>query len=75
MQLPELPGHQGYAGKKVEICQQPKGDVKIYLERRLLHSEAAEPGHAPVRAQKMRRAGPRKKKPIQVYAYAGRAAI
>ena len=76
VQLPELPGHQGYAGKKVEICQQPKGDVKVYLERRLLYSEAAAPGSAPVRAQKMRRAaGPRKKKPIQVYTYAGRAAI
>jgi transposase len=76
VQLPELPGHRGYAGKKVEVCQQPNGDVQVYLERRLLHTEAAELGAAPVRAQKMRRAaGPRKKKPLKVYAYAGRAAI
>ena len=52
------------------------GDASVYLERRLLHEEAAEPGQAPVRAQQMRRAaGPRKKKPVQVYTYAGRAAI
>jgi transposase len=76
VQLPELPGHQGYAGKKVEVCQQPNGDVLVYLERRLLYKEAAEPGMAPVRAQKMRRAaGPRQKKPVKVYTYAGRAAI
>jgi len=76
VQLPELPGHKGYAGKKVEVCQQPNGDVKVYLERRLLYSETAEPGAAPVRAKDMRRvSGPRKKKPVQVYTYAGRAAI
>jgi len=76
VQLPELLGHTGYAGKKVEICQQPNGDVKVYLERRLLYTEAAEPDQAPVRAQKMRRtSGPRKKKPAKVYTYAGRAAI
>ena len=76
VQLPELPGHKGYAGKKVEVCQQPNGDVKVYLERRLLYTELAEPGAAPVRAQRMRRApGPHKKKPLKVYAYAGRAAI
>jgi transposase len=76
VQLPALPGHQGYAGKSVEVCQQPNGDVKVYLERRLLHQEAAEPGAGPVRARPMRRrAGPRKKKPLKTYTFAGRAAI
>ena len=76
VQLPALAGEKGYAGKKVEICQQPNGDVKVYLERRLLYAEAAEPGSAPVRARDLRRTtGPRKKKPIQAYAYAGRLAI
>lgn len=76
VQLPELPGHKGYARKQVEVCQQPNGDLKIYLERRLLHSQAAEPGAVPVRARNMRRrAGPRKKKPVKTYSFAGRAAI
>jgi transposase len=76
VQLPALAGHKGYSGKKVEVCQQPNGDVKIYLERRLLHSEVAEPGAAPVCARDMRRrSGPRKKKPLKTYTFAGRAAI
>ena len=76
VQLPSLPGHRGYAGKKAEVCQQPNGDVKVYLERRLLHCEAAEPGAGPVRAHDLRRrAGPHKKKPLKTYTFAGRAAI
>ena len=76
VQLPALPGRAGYAGKKVDVCQQPNGDVKVYLDRRLLHEEAAEAGAAPVRAQDLRRtSGPRKKQPIKVYAFAGRLAI
>ncbi len=76
VQLPALASHKGYAGKKVEVCQQPNGDVKVYLQRRLLHSEAAEPGAGPVRARDMRRrAGPRQKKPLKSYTFAGRAAI
>ena len=76
VQLPELPGRKGYAGKRVEVCHQPDGDLKIYLERRLLHSQAAEAGAGPVRARDMRRrSGPRKKKPVKTYSFAGRAAI
>jgi len=76
VQLPALPGHTGFAGKAVEVCQQPNGDVMVYLERRLLHRETAEPGAGPVRARDMRRrAGPRKKKPLKTYTFAGRAAI
>lgn len=75
VQLPALAGHR-YAGKKVEVCHQPNGDMKVYLERRLLHCQAAESGAGPVRAQDMRRSnGPRKKKPAKIYAFAGRAAI
>ena len=76
VQLPALAGHKGYAGKTVEVCQQPNGDLKVYLERRLLHCQAAEPGAGPVRAHDLRRAtGPRKKKPVKTYTFAGRAAI
>ena len=75
VQLPAVEG-RGYAGKRVEVCQQPNGDVKVYLERRLLFAEAAESGAAPVRAHDLRRrSGPRKKKPLPVYTYAGRPAI
>lgn len=76
VQLPALPGQRGYAGRKVEVCQQPNGAVKVYLDRRLLHAETAEPGAGPVRAHDMRRrTGPRKKKPLKTYTYAGRPAI
>ena len=76
VQLPALAGHKGYAGKKVEVCEQPNGDVKIYLDRRLLHCQPAEPGTGPIRARDMRRhTGPRKKKPIKTYTFAGRTAI
>ena len=76
VQLPALVAQRGYAGREVEVCQQPNGDVQVYLDRRLLHNEKAEPGAAPVRARDMRRrGGPRKKKPVKTYAYAGRLAI
>lgn len=76
VQLPALTAHQGYAGRKVAVCQQPNGDVKVYLDRRLLHSQGAEPDAGPVRARDMRRrTGPRKKKPLKTYTFAGRAAI
>lgn len=76
VQLPALANHAGYAGKTVEVGQQPNGDLKVYLDRRLLHAEAAEPGSAPVRARDMRRtSGPFRKKPVKTYAYAGRMAL
>jgi hypothetical protein len=76
VQLPAWTAHQGYAGRKVAVCQQPNGDVKVYLDRRLLHSQGAEPDAGPVRARDMRRrTGPRKKKPLKTYTFAGRAAI
>ena len=76
VQLPALEGRAGYAGKKIEVCQQPNGDVKVYLNRRLVHAEAAEAGSAPVRARDLRRrSGPRKKQPVKAYAFAGRLAI
>ena len=74
VQLPPLPGKRGYAGKKVEVCQQPNGDLRIYLDRRLLHVEPAPPGTPPVRAQGRRRtSSPRKRKPIRIYTYGGRS--
>ena len=76
VQLPALANHAGYAGKTVEVGQQPNGDIQVYLNRRLLHEEAAEPGSAPVRARDMRRtSGPFRKKPVKTYAYAGRMAL
>ena len=36
LQLPPLACRHGYARKQVEVCQQPNGDLKIYLDRRLL---------------------------------------
>jgi hypothetical protein len=76
VQLPPLPGHKGYAGKKAEVCQLPNGDVKVYLDRRLLYAEAGGPDSPPVRSRDMRRVtGPLKKKPLKTYAFAGRLAI
>ena len=76
VQLPPLPGNKGFAGKRVEVCQLPNGDVKVYLDRRLLYAQAAGPDSPPVRARDMRRvSGPRKKKPLKTYAFAGRLAI
>jgi hypothetical protein len=75
VQLPPLPGPRGYAGKKVEVCQQPNGDLRVYLQRRLLHVQPAPLDAPPVRAQDMRRrSAPRKKKPLRIYTLGGRAA-
>jgi len=72
IQLPPLAKGRGYAGKKVEVCQQPNGDFHIYLERRLLHIEPAQPDAGAVRAQRVRRSSaPRKKKPLRVYPLGG----
>lgn len=72
IQLPPLANGRGYAGKKVEVCQQPNGDFHIYLDRRLLSVEPA-PAHAgPVRAHRFRRSNaPRKKKPVRIYKLPG----
>lgn len=71
-QLPPLSSGRGYAGKKVEICQQPNGDFHVYLEGRLLHIEAAPPNAGPVRAHAFRRStAKRKKKPVPVYKLGG----
>ena len=76
VQLPPLANGNGYAGKKVEICHQPGGDFHIYLNHRLLHIEPAPPDAGPVRAHPFRKStGPRKKKPVKTYSYAGRPAI
>lgn len=76
VQLPALASGRGYAGKKVEVCQQPNGDFHIYLDRRLLHLELAKPDSAPVKAHPFRKAkAPRKKKPVQIYSYSGRPAL
>ena len=72
IQLPPLANGRGYAGQKVEVCQQPNGDFHIYLERRLLHVELAPAGAATPRAVPFRRTkGPRKKKPVRTYSMAG----
>ena len=76
LQLPPLATGRGYAGKKVEVCQQPNGDFHVYLDRRLLHVEVALPNAAPVSAHPFRKPNsPRKKKPVQIYSYAGRPAM
>lgn len=76
VQLPALANGHGYAGKKVEVCHQPAGDFHIYLNQRLLHIEPAPPDAGPVRAHPFRKSpGPRKKKPVKTYSYAGRPAI
>lgn len=76
IQLPPLANGRGYAGKRVEVCQQPHGDFHIYLERRLLHIEHAAPNAGPVRAHDFRKTrSPRKKKPVRIYQYAGRPAL
>jgi hypothetical protein len=75
VQLPCLANGRGYAGKKVEVCQQPSGDFHIYLERRLLHVEPARPDAGPVRAHPFRTSkAPRRKKPVRTYQYPGSVA-
>lgn len=74
IQLPALENQRGFAGRKVEVCQQPDGRLLVYLERRLLLTHAAVPGR-PVRALKMQRStAPRKKKPLRIYQLGGRLA-
>lgn len=71
-QLPPLASGRGYAGRKVDVCQQPYGDFHVYLDGRLLHTEAASPDAGPVRAHPSRRStAKRKKKPIAVYKLGG----
>ena len=76
VQLPALASGHGYAGKKVDVFQQPDGDFHIYLNRHLLHIEPALPAAGPVRAHPFRKSSaPRKKKPVKTCSYAGRPAI
>ncbi len=73
VQLPRLSGGRGYPGKKVEVCQQPNGELRIYLQQRLLHVQPAT-GSVPIRTQPMRRQPSRpKKKSIRIYRYGGRS--
>ena len=72
IQLPPLANGRGYAGKKVEVCQQPNGDFHIYLDRRLLSIEPAPAQAGPVRAHRFRRSSAlRKKKPVRIYKMPG----
>lgn len=72
LQLPPLATGRGYAGRIVDVCQQPNGDFHVYLAGRLLHIEAVAPGAEPVRAHPMRRSkAKRKKKPLTVYKLGG----
>lgn len=76
IQLPPLANGRGYSGKLVEVCHQPNGNFHVYLERRLLHIETADPDAGPVRAHDFRKnKSPRKKKPVRIYQYAGRPAL
>lgn len=76
VQLPSLPGGRGYAGRKVEVGQQPNGDLRFYLDRRLLHHLPALPDTAPVRApHRNRRSSPPRKPPPKIYSYAGHPAL
>jgi transposase len=75
LQLPPLASGRGYAGQKVEVCQQPDGSFRVYLDHRLLHVEPAHPELGPVRAHPFRKSkAPRKKKPVRIYTLPGRFA-
>jgi transposase len=75
LQLPPLSSGRGFAGQKVEICQQPSGDWHTYLHRELLHVQLAPPGASAPRVLKIQRQrSPRRKKPIRTYSYAGHEA-
>ena len=72
IQLPPLASGRGYAGRKVEVCQQPAGDFHIYLDGRLLHMEPAGSDAGPVRAHAFRKSkAPRAKKAIAVASLPG----
>ena len=76
IQLPSLPGGRGYAGRKVQVCQQPNGDLCFYLDHRLLHHVPAPPDAPPVRApRRKRRSSAPRKPPPKIYSYAGRPAL
>jgi hypothetical protein len=76
VQLPPLPGHKGFAGRSVQVCHAPDGYIRVYLDDRLLLEQAADPWAGPVRAMDMQRStAPRKKKPLRIYTFAGRAAV
>ena len=76
IQLPPLPGRRSYAGQKVEVCQLPQGDLKIYVNRRLLDHQSAGPAPVPVRAQPRKRSSTPRPHPLpRIYAYAGRPAL
>ena len=67
IQLPPLTCGRGYGRRKVEVCHQPDGSFHIYLDRRLLHIEAADPEAGPVRAHASRKSkSVYKKKPVAV---------
>ncbi len=76
IQLPPLANGRGYAGKMATVCHQPNGDFHVYLDRRLLHIQAACPEAGPVRARAFRKSqAPRKKKPVRIYQFAGHPAL
>jgi transposase len=76
VQLPPLPGNQGFAGRTVEVCHAPDGCIRVYLDGRKLLEQAADPWAGPVRALDMQRSrAPRIKKPLRVYTFAGRLAV
>ena len=76
VQLPALPGGRGYAGHKIEVCQQPNGDLCFYLDHRRLHHVAAPPDAPPVRApRRKRRSSPPRTPPPKIYSYAGHPAV
>ena len=76
IQLPPLTSGRGYAGRKVEVCQQPGGDFHVFLDRRLLHVQPTTADAGPVRAHPFRKSTtPRKKKPVRVYKLGGRPAL
>lgn len=76
IQLPALANGRGYAGKMATVCHQPNGDFHVYLDRRLLHIEAARLDAGPVRAHEFRKTkAPHKKKPVRIYQFAGHPAV
>jgi transposase len=76
VQLPPLPGNQGFAGRTVQVCHAPDGCIRVYLDGRKLLEQAADPWAGPVRALDMQRCrAPRKKKPLRVYTFAGHLAV
>ncbi|MDQ6698646.1 MAG: ISNCY family transposase [Acidobacteriota bacterium] len=74
IQLPAIAGGRGYAGKTVDLCHQPNGDLLVYLGDVLLHqTQVLDSGEA-VRTRNIQRSAKKKKQP-RIYSFAGRAAI